>query len=132
MPIRKPGWMHWEKWPFKLIYFPLTPVWLWYCLRSRSFWWFSSSNPTITFGGMEGEGKREMYDQLPADTYPKTIYVDPKLPESKLIEQVLQAGFSYPFVVKCKRNLCKYESRPEQYYDGITWCDFVRFTGRSQ
>jgi hypothetical protein len=100
MLIRKPGWMHWEKWPFKLIYFPLTPVWLWYCLRSRSFWWFSSSNPTITFGGMEGEGKREMYDQLPADTYPKTIYVDPKLPESELIDQVLQAEFSYPFVVK--------------------------------
>jgi hypothetical protein len=39
---------------------------------------------------------------------------------------------SYPFVVKCKRTLCRYESRPEQYYDGITWCDFVRFTGRSQ
>jgi hypothetical protein len=94
------SWLHWERWPFKLIYFPLTPVWLWYCLRSGSFWWFSSSNPTITFGGMEGEGKREMYDQLPVGTYPKTIYIDPKLSENELIQQVAQAGFSYPFVVK--------------------------------
>ena len=49
---------------------------------------------------MEGEGKREMYDQLPEGTYPKTIYINPRLPESELIDQVVQAEFSYPFVVK--------------------------------
>ncbi len=91
--------MNWEKWPFKLIYFPLTPVWLWYCLRSGSCWFFSSSNPTITFGGMEGEGKREMYDQLPPDSYPRTIYINPHTSEADLLRQI-EAGFSYPLVVK--------------------------------
>lgn len=99
MPMKLPDWMRWEKWPFKLIYFPLTPFWLWYCLRSGSFWFFSSSNPTITFGGMEGEGKKEMYDQLPLESYPRTIYIDPKLPEAELLKQI-ETGYQFPLVVK--------------------------------
>ena len=55
---------NWELWNFYVLYFPIGPVWLWYCLRSWSFWYFSSSNPTITFGGFEGEGKKEMMDHL--------------------------------------------------------------------
>lgn len=97
--MKLPVWLNWEKWPFKLIYFPLTPVWLWYCLRSGSLWFFSSSNPTITFGGMEGEGKREMYDQLPEATYPRTIYIYPNLPEHDLLRHIHDT-FQYPFVVK--------------------------------
>lgn len=100
MPNTKPSWLNWERWPFKLIYFPLTPVWLWYCSRSRSLWFFSSSNPTITFGGMEGEGKQEMYEQLPSDLYPKTIFVKPGLSESALLFQLRDNGFQFPFVVK--------------------------------
>jgi hypothetical protein len=91
---------HWEKWPFKVIYFPLTFVWTWYMLRSRSFWFFSSSNPTITFGGFEGEGKKEMYDQLPLHTFPKTIYINPAQPYAEAKAAILAAGFQYPFVVK--------------------------------
>jgi hypothetical protein len=91
---------HWEKWPFKLIYFPLTFVWTWYMLRSRSYWFFSASNPTITFGGFEGEGKREMYDQLPVETYPKTIYLNPATLFDEALQSVKASGFTYPFVVK--------------------------------
>ena len=100
MRISKPGWLHWERWPFKLIYFPLSPIWLWYCLRSGSFWFFTSSNPTITFGGMEGEGKREMYEQLPDNLYPKTIYIQPGSDERILSEQLQKHGFQFPLVVK--------------------------------
>lgn len=49
---------------------------------------------------MEGEGKREMYEQLPDGSYPKTSYVDPGLTESELLDQVALSGFTYPFVVK--------------------------------
>jgi hypothetical protein len=96
----KSNWLNWERWPFKLIYFPLTPVWLWYCLRSRSLWFFTSSNPTITFGGMEGEGKREMYEQLPTTLYPKTIYIQPGSEEGALMQQLQQQGVQFPLVVK--------------------------------
>jgi hypothetical protein len=91
---------HWEKWPFKLIYFPISFIWAWYILRSRSFWFFTPSNPTITFGGLEGEGKKEMYDQLPKHTYPTTTYIDPKIDFEQALDQIHKAGLGYPFVVK--------------------------------
>lgn len=91
---------NWELWPFKLRYFLISPVWLWYCLRSGSFWFFSSSNPTLTFGGMEGEGKREMYELLPKDFYPETVYLAPGLPFEEVQRQVAAHGLQYPFVAK--------------------------------
>lgn len=91
---------NWELWPFKLRYFLISPVWLWYCLRSGSPWFFSSSNPTITFGGFEGEGKKEMYELLPQDFYPRTIYISPDQSFEEVAQQVAAHGFSYPFIVK--------------------------------
>jgi len=91
---------NWEAWPFKLLYAPLVPFWLLYMLRSGAVWFFTSSNPKITFGGMEGEPKKEMYDLLPEHLYPKTIYVEPGIPETTLLDLVRESGIDYPFVVK--------------------------------
>jgi hypothetical protein len=91
---------NWELWPFALRYFFISPVWLWYCLRSGSWWFFSSSNPTITFGGFEGEGKKEMYELLPKHVYPKTIYIHPGEDFAAVKNLIKQNGFVYPFVVK--------------------------------
>jgi hypothetical protein len=91
---------NWELWNFYVLYAPISPVWFWYCLRSWSMWFFSSSNPTITFGGFEGEGKKEMYDQLPSHLVPRTIYIKHDWPFDKVKANLEEAGFSYPFVVK--------------------------------
>lgn len=91
---------NWELWNFYVLYFPIGPVWLWYCLRSWSFWYFSSSNPTITFGGFEGEGKKEMYDQLPPALVPRTIYIMHDWSFEEVKQKVEAAGFKYPFIVK--------------------------------
>jgi hypothetical protein len=91
---------NWELWPFALRYLLISPVWLWYCLRSGSLWFFSSSNPTITFGGFEGEGKKEMYELLPKNVYPKTIYINPGEDFITVKKLIQQNGFAYPFVVK--------------------------------
>ena len=91
---------NWERWNFYVLYFPLGPVWLWYCIRSWSFWYFSSSNPTITFGGFEGEGKKEMYDQLPPHLVPRTIYIMHDWPFDEVRKKMVDAGFTFPFIVK--------------------------------
>jgi hypothetical protein len=91
---------NWELWPFSLRYLPITPAWLWYCLRARSFWFFTPSNPTITFGGFEGEGKKEMYDQLLPGSYPKTIYIDPGTSIESVFKSINANGYQYPFCVK--------------------------------
>jgi hypothetical protein len=93
-------WSNWELWPFAVIYFPISFVWVWYMIRSKAFWFFTSSNPTIAFGGFEGEGKKEMYDQLPPHTVPRTIYILHDLSFDDVKQKLALAGFSYPFIVK--------------------------------
>jgi len=93
-------WKNWELWPFWMRYFLITPVWLLYCLRARSFWFFTPSNPTLTFGGFEGEPKSEMYDQLPPGSFPKTIFIQPDQPFDDVVGKMEREGFAYPFIVK--------------------------------
>lgn len=91
---------HWETWHYLVKYIPLAPAWLWYCIRSRNPWFFTASNPTLTFGGFEGEGKKEMYEQLPSGTYPSTIYINPSTAFEGIEKKITDSGFSYPFIVK--------------------------------
>ncbi|HZH97233.1 MAG TPA: hypothetical protein VEY06_15180 [Flavisolibacter sp.] len=92
--------IHWEEWPYQVKYIPLAPVWLWYCLRARSLWFFTPSNPSLTFGGFEGETKMEMYQQLPRGSYPKTILISPDLSLEEVEELINGNGFTYPFIAK--------------------------------
>ncbi len=92
--------LHWETWQYRIKYLPIAPVWLWYCLRAKSFWFFTPSNPSLTFGGFEGETKTEMYACLPVGTYPKTVLIEPGMSLSDIELSILPLGFTYPFVVK--------------------------------
>lgn len=91
---------NWENWPFMLRYLPIGPAWIWYIIKSRSVWYFTPSNPTLTFGGFEGEGKKEMYHLLPEGSYPKTIFIQPGSPLEEVKAYVAASGFTYPFCVK--------------------------------
>ena len=92
--------MHWETWHYLAKYIPIMPVWLWYCLRARSFWFFTPSNPSLTFGGFEGESKKEMFDQLPPGSYPKSIYISHSLPFQEIEKLVSFNNFDFPIAVK--------------------------------
>ncbi|MEO7769254.1 MAG: hypothetical protein ABIS01_17610 [Ferruginibacter sp.] len=91
---------HWETWPYMVKYIPLAPIWLFYCLRARSLWFFTPSNPTITFGGFEGEPKKEIYSQLPPGSYPYSIYISPLTPFAEVEKLVSLHSFEWPFCVK--------------------------------
>lgn len=91
---------NWKHWPFIPFYFPISFVWLWYIIKSRSVWFFTLSNPKLTFGGFEGESKEEMYDNLSKDFYPRTIYINPKRKLLEVLSILKENSFSYPFVVK--------------------------------
>jgi len=112
--------LHWESWHYHLKYIPIAPVWLWYCFKARSFWFFTASNPSITFGGFEGEGKQEIYEQLPANTYPKSIYIKPEMSLSALEQLIIQYGFTYPFVVKPNVGLMGFMFRKISNFEQLT------------
>lgn len=96
---------NWELWPFNLIYAPLGPLWVWYAVKARCFWFFTPTDPTLTFSGFEGEGKKEMYDLLPEGTFPKTTYIHPSLSFYDVKKRVEESGFSYPLCVKPESGL---------------------------
>ncbi|RYZ23237.1 MAG: hypothetical protein EOO16_05775 [Chitinophagaceae bacterium] len=91
---------NWEQWPFWLRYLNITPMWAWYCIKSGSPWFFTPSNPTLTFGGFEGESKREMYEQLPPGSFPDTVYIEPGIPFPEVRAQVEAGGLTFPCIVK--------------------------------
>jgi hypothetical protein len=90
---------HWENWHWFVKYILISPAWFWICLKARSLWFFTSSNPTITFGGFIGESKREIYKQLPLSSYPKSIYISPQVTFLEL-ESAVRDQFSFPLAVK--------------------------------
>lgn len=97
--------MDWERWPFALRYAPLGPLWLWYVMKAKHLWFFTPTDPTLTFAGFDGEGKMEMYNLLPEGFYPKTICINPDVPFEEVKRKMAQHGFAYPFCVKPDRGL---------------------------
>jgi hypothetical protein len=91
---------NWEQWPFKILYAPLVPVWLWYTIRSGSVWFFTASNPKITFGGMDGEPKKEMHDLLPENLCPPFFNVKQTEPFSEVLIKLNNSGIDFPLIVK--------------------------------
>lgn len=91
---------HWETWHWLLKYIPMMPAWIWHCIRARSLWFFTSSNPTLTFGGFDGERKKEMYDQLPPGSYPTTVYIHSSFSFYKVQTLLHRHHLRFPIAVK--------------------------------
>lgn len=91
---------HWETWDWRVKYFLIGPAWLWFCIRARSPWFFTASNPTLTFGGFDGESKKEMYDQLPPGSYPDSILVSPESSLTEVEQMLLDRKLSFPLAAK--------------------------------
>ena len=91
---------NWEQWPFKILYAPIAPVWVWYMIRSRAVWFFTPSNPKLTFGGMEGEPKKEMHELLYPGFCPEYFNVKPSSNFCEIKKQLHLTGINYPLIVK--------------------------------
>jgi hypothetical protein len=91
---------NWEYWPFHLIYAPVYPVWLWYCLGARSFFFFGASNPTIKNGGFLMESKKEIDRLIPAKFKPLTLFFSVNTPGKKLIDTLKYHQMQYPLIIK--------------------------------
>jgi len=92
--------IYWEYWPVKLVYSPIFPVWLYYALKARSFFFFNAANPSIKNGGMFMEPKKEIYDMIPSEYIPNTILINKKASIESLQDDILTANIEYPMIVK--------------------------------
>jgi hypothetical protein len=91
---------NWEYWPFHVVYGPIYIYFIGLCLRSRSFFFFNTSNPAIKNGGFMMESKKEIYDLIPKEYYPPTIFFRSGTHAGAVLTTVRQQNFNYPLVGK--------------------------------
>lgn len=91
---------HWEYWPFQMVYIPMYFVWLYYSIKAKSLFFFNASNPLMKNGGFLMESKKEIYDLMPPQYYPKTILAHQGILIQHVKENMISAGLQYPLIAK--------------------------------
>jgi hypothetical protein len=94
---------HWEYWPIWVVYFPLGFYYIYLSIRSKSFFFFSASNPTIESGGMFFESKWKIFELIPKEYYPKTLFVGKQDNLMQVAKNMEIAGINYPIIAKPDR-----------------------------
>ncbi|MCX7744466.1 MAG: D-alanine--D-alanine ligase [Flavobacteriales bacterium] len=95
--------LHWEYWPFAIVYFPVFFYYAWLCIRARALWFFSAANPGIETGGMLGETKTPILQMVPDEFKPKTIFPAAQSTLHEIKQMMADAGIEYPIIAKPDR-----------------------------
>lgn len=91
---------HWEYWSFTAVYIWIYPIWIFLCLRARSFFFFAASNPSIKNGGFLNESKKDIARIIPVHFHPKTVFFDLPVNADIVIQQLHTAGMRFPLIGK--------------------------------
>ena len=92
--------LHWEYWSVYSIYLPLFPVWLYCSYKARTLLFFHGANPSIKYGGMAMESKKEIYDLIPENWIPKTIFASSKNHFKEILIKFTSQEIKFPVIVK--------------------------------
>jgi hypothetical protein len=91
---------HWEFWNFNQVYLPLFPIWIYFSLKAKSFFFFSASNPSILNGGMLNESKKLIHPLLPENLSPQTLFYEQNTSFQDILSEIENAGLTLPLVAK--------------------------------
>jgi hypothetical protein len=91
---------NWEYWPFNVVYGPMFLYWLWLMIKARSFFFFNASNPLITNGGFLMESKKDIYDMIPQEYYPATLFFKPGIAIDKVLAEMKAREMEFPVIAK--------------------------------
>jgi hypothetical protein len=93
----------WEFWPTWLFYLPLLPWLAWLSLRYRGPLVWTAANPGIPHGGVVGESKFAILQQLPADSVLASFLLSVEGPAERLErfrQEMRERGWDYPIILK--------------------------------
>jgi hypothetical protein len=91
---------NWEYWSFNVVYFPVYFYWIWLSIKARSFFFFSTSNPSIENAGFIMESKKSIYDLMPSSFYPKTIFIPINTSTGVIKNLIAEKKLKFPLVAK--------------------------------
>ncbi len=92
--------LHWEYWSMTAVYGWIMPVYIFLAIRARSLFFFSASNPGIEYGGFLMESKKKIYDIMPQQYYPRTVYFTAGSASQQVAERIQAIGYQYPLIGK--------------------------------
>ena len=65
--------IHWEYWPMLMFYMPNIPLALYYAIRTKSFVFYTATNPGLKNAGIGSESKFNTLQIIPRKYVPKSI-----------------------------------------------------------
>ncbi|MCB9251141.1 MAG: hypothetical protein H6605_01625 [Flavobacteriales bacterium] len=93
-------WTHYEYWPWLFFYIPVIPVYLYYAIRARYFYFNTAANPGIDLGGLFGESKIGILDHIDPKYKALTqIHVCGENIDETL-EKIQRMNFKFPVILK--------------------------------
>jgi hypothetical protein len=92
--------LHWEYWPFQIVYIPIYFLWAYYALKARTIFFFNACDPTIKNGGFMMESKMEIYGLIPQHFYPETKFVKEKISFDEVQSILERSTIKFPFIAK--------------------------------
>ena len=94
-------WTNWEYYPLLVSNIPIIFIWLYFAIRSRSLFYFSTVNPVIETGGVLGESKMNILKRIPKEYLPKTIFIKKASTSVKSVLAVIESHqISFPLIFK--------------------------------
>ena len=94
-------WTNWEYYPVYIANIPTVFFWLYFGIRARALFFFSSVNPVIETGGVMGESKINIFNRMPEYSIPKTIFIKQEdVTFDSILTMLLQKGIVFPFIAK--------------------------------
>jgi len=94
---------NWEYWPSYIVYIPLYIYFVWLSIKARSLWFWSASNPGIETGGMLGESKIEIFNNIPENIRPLTILIKTGTSLYTIQNILNDKGINFPIICKPDR-----------------------------
>ena len=91
---------HWEYWPFHIVYSPVYFYWIWLCVKTRSLFFFNTANPSIINGGFLMESKKAIYDLIPPEYYPPTLFFKKGTDNNVIIATIRKRQLKFPLIGK--------------------------------
>lgn len=102
--LTKPLWfvklVHFEYWPLWIIYFPLMPYIAWLMLKCWSFYFYKHINPLIKNGGLDGESKKLIMDDISNNYKPATFLCKKNTTADFLAEFIKENKLAFPLIAK--------------------------------
>ena len=83
-----------------IVYIPIYFQWAYYALKAKTIFFFNASNPTIKNGGFIMESKKQIYNLIPQQYYPKTDLIIEGTSFTQVLEKVKTLGLQFPIIAK--------------------------------